>query len=126
MINSENSESENKESVGRIEVAPEVLTTIAQYVTLGVSGVNKMATVPSDVSRLFRRATRHDGILLDFANGLLQFEIYIFMDSQVNVLEASRCVQEAVIEAVDKMVGISINSVNVHVEDVVYTLDETA
>ncbi len=126
MINSENSESENKESVGRIEVAPEVLTTIAQYVTLGVSGVNKMATVPSDVSRLFRRATRHDGILLDFANDLLQFEIYIFMDSQVNVLEASRCVQEAVIEAVDKMVGISINSVNVHVEDVVYTLDETA
>lgn len=126
MINSENSESENKESVGRIEVAPEVLTTIAQYVTLGVSGVNKMATVPSDVSRLFRRATRHDGILLDFTNGLLQFEIYVFMDSQVNVLEASRCVQEAVIEAVDKMVGISINSVNVHVEDVVYTLDEAA
>jgi uncharacterized alkaline shock family protein YloU len=126
MSDSENSEPENRETIGRIEVAPEVLTTIAQYATLGVSGVNKMATVPSDVSRLFRRATRHDGILLDYASGLLQFEIYVLMDSHVNVMETSRCVQEAVIEAIDKTVGIPVNSVNVHVEDVVYTFDETA
>ncbi len=44
----------------------------------------------------------------------------------VNVLEASRAVQAAVVEAIDKMVGVSVRNVDVHVEDVVYALDETA
>jgi uncharacterized alkaline shock family protein YloU len=48
------------------------------------------------------------------------------MDPHVNVLETSQKVQEAVIEAIDKMVGLSVETVNVHVEDVIYTIDETA
>jgi uncharacterized alkaline shock family protein YloU len=119
-------EQESRESIGRIEIAPEVLTTIAHYTTLSVEGVNKMAAVPPDVSRLFRRAIRRDGIMLDYADGTLAFDIYVFMDPHVNVMETSREVQEAVIEAIDKMVGISVHTVNVHVEDVVYAVDETA
>ena len=43
------SEQEVPESIGRIEVAPEVITTIVHYTTLEVEGVNKMAAVPADV-----------------------------------------------------------------------------
>jgi uncharacterized alkaline shock family protein YloU len=120
------SEQEERESIGRIEIAPEVLTTIAQYTSLGIEGVNKLAPVPADVSRLFRRAVRHDGILLNYSDGRLTFDIYLLMNPHVNVLEASKSVQAAVIEAIDKMVGIPVDAVNVHVEDVVYSLDETA
>lgn len=120
------SEQEYRESIGRIEISPEVLTTIAHYTTLDVDGVNKLAPVPADVSRLFRRAVRHDGILLNYTDGRLLFDIYVFMNPHVNVLETSRNVQAAVIEAIDKMVGIPVDAVNVHVEDVLYALDETA
>ncbi|MGB3713744.1 MAG: Asp23/Gls24 family envelope stress response protein [Candidatus Promineifilaceae bacterium] len=120
------SEQEVPESIGRIEVAPEVLTTIVHYTTLDVEGVNKMATVPADVGRLFRRTSGRDGIILDFADGTICFDIYVLMDPHVNVLETSQRIQEAVIEAIDKMVGLSVETVNVHVEDVVYTIDETA
>jgi uncharacterized alkaline shock family protein YloU len=48
------------------------------------------------------------------------------MDPHVNVLETSKQVQAAVVEAIDKMVGLPVVAVNVHVEDVVYALDETA
>lgn len=120
------SEQEVPKSIGRIEVAPEVLTTIVHYTTLEVEGVNKMAAVPADVGRLFRRTMGRDGIILDYADGTLCFEIYVLMDPHVNVLDTSRAVQEAVIEAIDKMVGLSVETVNVHVEDVVYALDETA
>ncbi len=54
------------------------------------------------------------------------FDIFVMMDPHVNVLETSQRVQEAVTEAIDKMVGLSVETVNVHVEDVIYTLDETA
>lgn len=120
------SEEESKESIGRIEIAPEVLTTIVRYTTLEVDGVNKLAPVPADVVRLFRRAVRDDGILLDYADGLLQFDIYVYMDPHVNMLQTSQQVQASVIEAIDKMVGLPVAAVNVHVEDVVYALDETA
>ncbi|MCI0393584.1 MAG: Asp23/Gls24 family envelope stress response protein [Chloroflexi bacterium] len=119
-------EQEEKESIGRIEIAPDVLTTIAHYVTLGVEGVNKMAAVPRDVGHLFQRAARQDGVLLDYADGRLAFDIYIIMDPHVNMLETSRAVQAAVVEAIDKMVGLPVISVNVHVEDVFYEQDETA
>jgi uncharacterized alkaline shock family protein YloU len=120
------SEQEKQEGIGRIEIAPEVLTTIAYYATLDVEGVNRMATVPADVGRLFRRAVRQEGVLLNYSDGDLSFDIYLMMDPHVNVLEASRSVQAAVVEAIDKMVGISVDTVNVHVEDVVYAMNETA
>lgn len=120
------SEQETKDSIGRIEIAPEVLTTIAHFTTTGVAGVNKMAALPADVGRLFRRSVRHDGVILDYSDGGLSFDIYVLVDPHVNVFDTSKGIQAAVIEAIDKMVGLSVDAVNVHVEDVLYSLDETA
>lgn len=120
------SEEIEEKSVGRIEIAPEVLTTIAHYTTLNVDGVSSMAQVPADVSRLFKRTIRQNGILLDYSNGSISFEIYVLMEPHVNVLKTCRAIQAAIVEAIDKMVGIPVNTVNVHVEDVVYGIDEAA
>jgi uncharacterized alkaline shock family protein YloU len=116
-----------RESIGRVEVAPGVLTTIAHYVTLNVDGVNKMAPTPADVGQLFRRhVARNEGVVLDYSNGKLIFDIYVLMDPHVNVRETSRQLQTAIIEAIDKMVGIPVDKVNIHVEDVVYDIGEAA
>jgi len=116
-----------QESIGRVEVAPGVLTTIAHYATLDVDGVNKMAPTPADVGQLFRRhVARNEGVILDYSDGKLVFDIYVLMDPHVNVRETSLRLQTAIMEAVDKMVGIPVDKVNVHVEDVVYDIGETA
>ena len=115
------------ESIGRVEVAPGVLTTIAHYATLDVDGVHKMAPTPADVGQLFRRhVARNEGVILDYSDGQLVFDIYVFMDPHVNVRDTSRLLQSAIIDAIDKMVGIPVDTVNIHVEDVVYDIDETA
>lgn len=111
---------EKIESSGRIEVAPDVLATIAYFATLKVEGVAKMAPVPSDTSRLFRRQTRHEGIVLDLADDKIKFDIYVIMEPDVNIMEKSRVLQTAVVEAIDTMVGLPVETVNVHVEDVIY------
>lgn len=117
---------EKRESIGRIEVAPDVLATIAHFATLRVEGVVKMASVPADVARLFRRDIRHHGILLDFSDDQVNLDIYVIMSPQVNIMEASQQIQSAVIEAIDTMVGISVDAVNIHVEDVVYAQEEVS
>jgi len=120
-------QSQESESIGRVEVAPGVLTTIAHYATLDVDGVNKMAPAPADVGQLFRRqVAREEGIILDYSDGTLIFDIYVLMDPHVNVRETSQQLQRAVIEAIDKMVGIPVDKVNIHVEDIVYDIGETA
>lgn len=116
-----------QESIGRVEVAPGVLTTIAHYATLDVEGVNKMGSIPADVGQLFRRhVSRNEGVILDYSDGHLIFDIFVLMDPHVNVRETSRRLQTAIIEAIDKMVGIPVDTVNIHVEDVVYNIGETA
>ncbi len=108
------------ESMGRIEVAPEVLATIAHYATIRVDGVAQMAPIPPHIASMLRRATRQDGIVLEVSNNRAKFNIYVIMEPQVNVLEASREIQTVVTEAVDTLVGIPVDTVNVHVEDVTY------
>lgn len=117
---------ENGESIGRIEVAPEVLITIVRKTVLDIKGVQEMAPIPADVARFFRRAPRHSGVVLQHKNNHLTFDIYLHMDPNVNLRETSRAVQVAVIEAIDKMVGVPVDAVNVHVEDVVYAQGQAA
>ena len=115
----DSSMNEAHESIGRIEVAPEVLATIAHFAAMKVEGVAKMASVPSDVARLLRRGTRQDGLILDLSNDEVKFDIYVIMERDVSLVEVSRKVQTAVKEAMDTMVGIPVAAINVHVEDVV-------
>lgn len=115
---------QNIQSIGRIEVAPDVLATIAHHAVLRVDGVAKMAALPADVARLFRRDTRQNGVLLDLVDNKIKFDIYVIMSPHVNIMETSQRLQTAVIEAIDTMVGIPIDAVNIHVEDVVYAQGE--
>ena len=114
------SESEAGTSLGRIEVAPEVLLMIARAAIDGIDGVIDLIPAPPEVGRLFRRQPGTDGIEFSMNEGQLTFDVYVRMDPNVNILETSRAVQASVIEAVDKMVGVPVEAVNVHVEDVVY------
>ena len=115
---------ETQESIGRIEVVPEVLVTIARYAVQGIEGVQQLAQVPADMARFFQRSLRQDGVLLDLSENKVRFNIYVIMAPHVNLLETSRAIQHAVSEAIDTMVGIPVDAVNVFVEDVHYDKGE--
>ena len=119
--------SEQKESLGRIEVAPDVLTMIAHFATMRVDGIHKMASAPAEKGRPFRRASRSEGITLHVTEDeRLVFDIFVLMQPHVDIMKASRDLQAAVAEAIDKMVGLPVEAVNVHVEDVIYAQNDAA
>ena len=113
---------EGRESRGRIEVAPEVLATIAYYAVLRIEGVLKLAAVSTERGWPFKRNSHsyQEGIVLDLVDNRVKFDIYVIMEPHVNIMETSRALQRAIMEAVDTMVGIPVEAVNVHVEDVSY------
>lgn len=103
-------------SIGRIEVAPEVIATIAYYATVGVPGVAR--TVPPSSSR-FRRATaKYEGVVLTYEGSNLSLDIYLLVKPQNNMVEISQLVQKSIFEAIDQMVGVPVEAINVHVVNV--------
>ncbi len=117
---------EQTEPLGRIEVAPEVLTMIAYFAASQVEGVYKMGSAPAEKGRPFRRSGRAEGITLQVGDDdHLIFDIAVLMQPHVDIMETSRQIQAAVAEAMDTMVGLSVDAVNVHVEDVIYAQGET-
>ena len=104
---------------GTTTIAPNVLVTIAQLAALRVNGVAGLAPLPASVNRLFRRGTG-DGVSIDVKNGIVSAELFLVYEPDSNMREVSRQVQESVARAIEEMVGMSADRIDIHIQDVAY------
>lgn len=111
---------DDESDFGRIQVAPEILIAIAESNIVAADGVIRHAAPPSADLRRRDKRLRKDGILLTMDENRVIFDIYVIMDADVNMMETSRRLQQAVNESVKQMSGIKVNAVNIHIEDVTY------
>jgi len=51
-------------------------------------------------------------------------DLYIVLKQDVNIREVSRTVQHEVARAISEMVGILVGRINVHVEDIDYSVEQ--
>ena len=104
---------------GKITVSPEVLLEIIEQAALYTEGVVSMASVPPRVDRLFRRLVVADGIQLEIHDDSVTVDLYLIVRA-VDLIALSNRAQKEVIRAMEKLVGLQVKAVNVHIEDVVY------
>jgi len=105
-------------SAGKTTLTPDVLLTIARMAALEVDGVNRMAPVKGGVNSLFGRG--NDGVRIVVEDGNALIDLYLVLDSDVNIREVSRSVQQAVARAIAEITGLDIGHVNIHIEDIGY------
>ena len=115
----------NTRPPGKTTVAPEVLIEIARMATLKVEGVNTMAPVSGGVNRFFRRGIV-DGVRINIDEDIVYIDLYIILNSDVNIRDISRSVQQKVTRAITEMVGMSVAEVNINIENIAYTNEEEA
>ncbi len=106
---------------GKTTIAPEVLLTIARLSALSVPGVNRLSTTPSDVNQFLIRGSG-EGVKIIVDNGVVYADIYVILNRDVNVRDVSRSIQAKVSRAISEMVGMEVGKVNIHVEDIDYSL----
>ncbi len=105
---------------GKTTIAPGVLATIVKLTALQVEGVSRLAQVPSGVNTLFSR-NREDGVEITVEeNGSVYADIYLILKDKTNIRDTSVKVQDEVSEAISKMVGMEVGTINVHIEDIDY------
>ena len=103
-----------EESHGTITIAQNVLNTIARLTTLHVDGVARMG----NSGRLIRP---NDGVNVELVNGRVKAEIYVQAKPEMNMFEIGQNIQHEVARSFNEIVGLDVESVNVHIQDVVYS-----
>jgi uncharacterized alkaline shock family protein YloU len=109
---------------GATTIAPGVLVTIAQLTALGVPGVVRLTAPPVGINRWFRR-TAADGVVIGIDDDSVSVELHLILTHGINVRDVSRKVQQEVARAIEEMVGMKVNRIDVHIEDIDFQESET-
>jgi uncharacterized alkaline shock family protein YloU len=107
---------------GTTTIAPGVLLTIARLTALGVRGVAALAPGPCSVNRLFRRGVG-EGVRISVEDSRVSVELHLILEQDTNVRDVSRKVQAEVARAIEDMVGMQVECINVHIEDIHFRED---
>lgn len=108
---------ERKTIPGAVTVEPTVLETIARLTALEVPGVAEIAE--RDVDRLLGMAGKSVAVLVK--DGRVFVDLHIIAGPDQSLLQLGRKVQYEVTRAVQQMIGMPVEAVNVHIEDVMYS-----
>ena len=105
-------------SSGKTTLTPDVLLTIARMAALGVEGVKRMAPVKGGVNSLFGRG--YEGVRMVIEDSNVFVDLYLVLESDLNIREVSRTIQQTVARAIAEMTGLEVGHVNIHIEDIDY------
>ena len=103
-----------------VTLAPGVLLTIARLATLDVPGVVRMGSTPGGVDRLLRRVPSANGVQIAVDDDTVTVHLYVVADASANLREMSVQIQRSVERSIRDLLGMRVESVNVHIEDVAF------
>ena len=95
---------------GNTTVAPEVLETIVEMTVNETPGV----------ARLYNSSGSNSGVKLKIVDGNVNAEIYIVLEADSNTIEVCKLLQKNIARSIQNMVGMGVGSLNIHVEDFDY------
>ncbi len=108
-----------EEKLGKVTIAPEVLITIARLTALSTPGVARMGgTWAGNVTRFLGRKISGQGVKMEVEDDSVAVDLYIIVQTDVNMLNLGRGIQTEVARAINDMVGMHVKEVNIHIQDV--------
>jgi uncharacterized alkaline shock family protein YloU len=110
---------------GKTTIAPDVLQSIARLATLQISGVSRFFEQNTGVNRLIKRKS-NEGIHVEIQDNVVYADLHVVLDHNVDVREISKNIQAEVARAFSDLVGMSVGSVNIHIEDIDYPINHEA
>ena len=103
-----------EESHGTITIAPNVLNTIARLTALKVEGVARLG-----VSGKLLHGS--EGVAIDIIDGRVKADIFVVVKPDANMFEIAQQIQREVARSMNEIVGMDVEAVNIHIQDVAYT-----
>lgn len=100
--------------LGRIEISPTAVATIAGQAVLECYGVVGISS--RGLAEVLYRNHRHQGVEVRLQDDAIIIDIYVIMEYGVRIKTVAYNVMERVKFAVEKALGVPVEQVNVHVQ----------
>ncbi|MBN1660036.1 MAG: Asp23/Gls24 family envelope stress response protein [Anaerolineae bacterium] len=118
-----------EQKLGKVTIAPNVLVTIVQKTSCSVPGVARLSDNVPGVQRLLGLHTAGQGVRVTVADRgtqgpvtgalkLVTVDVYLVARRGFDLLQVGRQLQYDVTRAIEELVGMPVNEVNVHIDDV--------
>ena len=109
--------------LGRITIAPEAIAQVVGRVaaeSYGVVGMSLRAPLPARerVTRLLPKGKAARGIVVRSVNGAVALELYVVIAYGLNLAEVAATVRSQVGYEVERLTGLRVASVDVHIQNV--------
>ena len=112
----------DRQRLGTVRVANEVVAWIAALAALEVDGVHAMYQASGQqLDRIQRRPAAHRGVRVErLPDDRRKRDHYVVMDAGTHLPVMGAEVQRRVADAIDRMLGLAIAEVNVFVSEVIF------
>ncbi|HEX8600255.1 MAG TPA: Asp23/Gls24 family envelope stress response protein [Chloroflexia bacterium] len=106
--------------LGTVRIAPSVLAMIVSLTASAIRGVAGMSNVSRPPARVLQRQNMGSapGVSLQVRNNAIAADVYIVAEPDTNLKRLAQTIQARVREALDQMVGMPAEVVNIYIEDV--------
>ena len=106
----------NKQDLGNIEVAPEVLEIIASIAASDIEGVASMrGNFASGVAERLGKKVHGKGVKTELAADGLMIDVYCVIEYGVSIPKTAQKIQEQVRQTLENMTSLETQEVNVHI-----------
>ncbi|MBC7237877.1 MAG: Asp23/Gls24 family envelope stress response protein [Chloroflexi bacterium] len=104
--------------LGKIEVSPRAIASIASDAVLRCYGLVGMApaTVRDGLAEILQVENAHRGVNVNVVDGKIVIDLYVVIEYGTRISEVAQNVMETVKFAVEEALGMPVAEVNVHVQ----------
>ena len=108
-----------KEMMGEVRIADEVVAIIAGLAATEVDGVDSMAgNITNELVGKLGMKNLSKGVRVTILEGVVTVDLSLNIEYGRNILETSKKVQEKVKSAIENMTGLEVADVNIHIASV--------
>src|SRR5699024_512869 len=111
----------NKGSIGKIEIAPEVIETIAG---LAVTEGEGISTMRGTITERFSKKSPSQGVKVELVNGSVVVDLYVVVKYGHTIQKVANEIQTNVKQTLKNMVDLDVKEVNVHIVDLEMETEE--
>jgi len=111
--------------LGRIEVSPTAIASLASQAVLESYGVVGMATkdLASGIVEILQPASHRRGVAVHIDNDHIMIDLYVVIEYGTRIAIVARNIQSVVKYTVEKALAVPVDAVNVHVQDLRVSAD---
>ena len=104
--------------LGRIEVSPRAIASIASEAVLSCYGVVGMsaATLRDGIAEVLQVDNYHRGVSVEVVEGSIRIDLYVVIEYGIRVSEVAHNVMDCVKFSVERALSMPVAAVNVHVQ----------